>query len=99
MTIAWAAYLVATPPSLRGWDRTVALPEITLNVHYLVRSVNETRDWHLSSDRLTLPAGYSAHADWFDGWNPDIRNAWVANCNQNARDCHAHLVGDGRELY
>jgi hypothetical protein len=88
-------------PTGRGCPAShpVALPEITLNVHYLVRAANEALDWKLSSDRLTLPAGYSAHADWFDGWNPDIRNAWVANCNQKAKDCHAHLVGDGRELY
>lgn len=88
-------------PTGRGCPAThpVPLPEITLNVHYLVRVANEALHWRLSSDKMTLPAGYSAHADWFDGWNPEVRNAWVANCNQKAKDCHAHLLGDGRTLF
>lgn len=76
-----------------------AIPEITLNVKYLVREQEEPTHWRLSSDKLKLPAGYSAHADWFDGWNNDVRNAWIKNCDQAAKDCHAHLLGDGRMLY
>lgn len=77
----------------------VPIPEITLNVLYLVRSADEALHWRLSSDNTSRPPGYSAHADWFDGWNADVRDTWVANCNQGARDCHAHLLGDGRMLF
>lgn len=88
-------------PNGKGCPAThpVPLPEITLNVHYLVRVAGEAQHWRLSSDKLSLPAGYSSHADWFDGWNPEIRNTWIANCNQIAKDCHAHLLGDGRTLF
>ncbi|QSI77154.1 DUF1996 domain-containing protein [Niveibacterium microcysteis] len=77
----------------------VALPEITLNVLYLVRTADAPLNWRLASDDLSLPAGYSVHADWFDGWNPEIRDTWIEHCDQAAVDCHAYLLGDGRTLY
>ena len=43
--------------------------------------------------------GYSAHADWFNGWNADLESVWIAHCVQAAGDCHAHLLGDGRMFY
>jgi hypothetical protein len=38
------------------------------------------------------------HGDWFNGWKKDIMDAWVKGCNQASRDCHAHLLGDGRMI-
>jgi len=43
--------------------------------------------------------GYSAHADWFEGWRDDVKESFVRNCVNASRDCHAHLTGDGREMY
>jgi len=75
------------------------IPEISLNVKYLVRTENESTQWRLSSDNLELPPGYSAHADWFDGWDPTVRDTWVENCDQAGKDCHAFLLGNGTMLY
>ena len=64
--------------------------------------VRYTADWRLSSDTIDdpeLPGGYSAHGDWFDGWDAGVRDAWIRGCVQAAADCHAHLVGDGRAMY
>ncbi|HEX6361727.1 MAG TPA: DUF1996 domain-containing protein [Albitalea sp.] len=79
----------------------VALPEITFNIHYDVREPGATRHWRLASDTYAgeLPAGRSMHADWFDGWDPSIKEAWVKGCNRAQRDCHSNLLGDGREIY
>lgn len=77
----------------------VAIPAISLNVLYLVRKANEPQTWRLASDDLSLPPGYSIHADWFDGWDPKIRDVWVKNCDRAAVDCHAYLLGDGRIMY
>jgi hypothetical protein len=77
----------------------VPLPEIALHVRYLVRATNDPLYWRLSSDSLTMQPGTSGHADWFDGWMPAVRDAWVANCDQKMLDCHANLLGDGRALY
>jgi hypothetical protein len=79
----------------------IALPEISLNVKYLIRDSKATARWRLSSDMYadSIPGGFSAHADWFDGWNEEIKNTWVKNCNTNSFDCHGFLLGDGRTLY
>ena len=78
----------------------VALPEITFVVGYPLGAGNTTK-WRLSSDTYpaNLPAGYSMHADWFNGWKRDVSDSWAKNCIEKSLDCGAHLVGDGRELY
>ena len=77
----------------------IALPEVTTNVIYTVPSGN-SRAWRLSSDSYdpSLPAGASAHADWFNGWRTDIMDTFVRNCDQAAKDCHAHLLGNGQRM-
>lgn len=78
----------------------VPIPIISFNIYYKVPA-SGVSTWRLASDMYshTLRGGYSAHADWFDGWDPNIAKAWVQNCDNKAMDCHAHLLGDGRELY
>ncbi len=79
----------------------VILPEISLNVHWeRTASLNVNR-LRLSSDHYAAgsPGGYSAHGDWLEAWEPDVRDAFVLNCVNKTRDCHAHLLGDGRMIY
>ena len=56
--------------------------------------------WRLASDSYdrNLPAGYSSHADWFNGWDPEIMKTFVELCDRRSVDCHGNLLGDGREL-
>jgi hypothetical protein len=79
----------------------VPIPEITFNIWYTVQTPGAARSWRLASDVYdsSLPAGYSSHGDWFNGWRKDVSDAWNANCVQARRDCHAHLLGDGRMIY
>jgi hypothetical protein len=78
----------------------VPLPEVSYNVVYDVTEANAPLSWRLSSDTYdsTKPGGYSSHGDWFNGWNQDVMKAFVKNCDQASMDCHANLLGDGREL-
>ena len=71
----------------------VAIPAITMNVIY-----KPATGLRLSSDMYDAeqPGGFSAHADWFSGWDPAIVNTFVTKCLNPALDCHAHLLGDGR---
>lgn len=88
---------VACPPT-----HLVALPLISMGVWYQTpATAHEVLRWRLSSDNYdpSLPPGYSIHADWFNGWKPDIMNAWVAHCDNAKKDCHSHLLGDGRMIY
>ena len=75
----------------------VAIPAITMSVLYTVTDAAAIKRWRLASDSYdkNLPAGYSAHADWFNGWKPDVMKTWITNCDQPAKDCAAHLLGNG----
>jgi Domain of unknown function (DUF1996) len=78
----------------------VAVPVITINVVYKITEPNAPLRWRLASDAYDhgLPAGYSSHADWFNGWRPEIMDTWVKKCDQVDRECMAHLLGDGRMM-
>ena len=79
----------------------VIIPKITFNVIYNVTEKDAPLHWRLASDRYdpSLPGGYSSHGDWFNGWKSDISDAWAKNCIQAKKDCHSHLLGDGRQIY
>jgi hypothetical protein len=77
----------------------VPVPEIKLNVRYLVQDVTAPAHWRLSSDHAGRAAGLSAHADWFDGWVPSVRDTWVENCSQKLQNCEVNNLGNGTRLY
>ena len=79
----------------------VAIPEITFNILYDVTEPHAAQYWRLASDMYSadIPAGHSMHGDWFDGWNPSVKEAWVKGCNQASRNCKSHLLGDGRAIF
>jgi len=78
----------------------VILPEVTFRIVYAVTEANAPLNWRLSSDTYdrSLPAGYSSHGDWFNGWKSDISTVWAKNCVAASQDCHSHLLGDGRKI-
>lgn len=78
----------------------VIIPEISVKVHYAVGPRDDPSRWRLSSDMYDGgPGGYSAHADWFDGWDQDTMRTWTTRCLQASRDCGSGFLGDGRTLY
>lgn len=78
----------------------VPLPEVSFHVLWPITQPGQTANWRLSSDVYAdSAAGYSAHADWFNGWKKDISDAWGIHCVRAGVDCHSHLLGDGRMQY
>ena len=79
----------------------VPLPSITFNVVYVVPEKDAPLRWRLASDAYdtSIPGGYSAHGDWFNGWKGEVSDAWAKHCVQAERDCHSHLLGDGRQIH
>jgi len=78
------------------------LPTITMKTYYPVTKATGTATWRLSSDNYAKSgynAGYSAHADFMMGWDEAIHKVTVDRCINPAKDCHAHLLGDGRMFY
>ena len=78
----------------------VPLPEITMNVIYTITAADAPQRWRLASDAYDAnqPGGYSSHADWFNGWKPDVMATWIRNCDQASMDCKAGLLGNGKLL-
>lgn len=77
----------------------MAIPKIELNWSFKVTESNAPLYWRFSSDHPGVPAGYSFHGDWWNGWDPDVIARWVNNCLNSPKDCHADLLGDGAELF
>lgn len=76
----------------------VALPELSLNISFAVGSGDDTTKWRLASDMNNLKAGHSAHADFFEGWNKEVKNTFTKECLNKSKDCHAFLLGNGTIL-
>lgn len=78
----------------------VAIPEIAYNFELEVTgATGSSATWLLSSDMdPSTPNGSSAHADWMNGWDPDIMDLIVENCINPGYDCSVGLLGDGTRL-
>lgn len=78
----------------------VAIPEISYNFAvYVTPETGPPSAWRFSSDHdQSRPAGTSAHADWMNGWEPEIMEAIVQNCLKPAKECMVGLLGDGTRL-
>jgi hypothetical protein len=78
----------------------VRIPTITTKTY--LPAPNGTSTWRLSSDmypKVGQNAGFSAHADFFMGWDEAIHKIAVDRCINAGVDCHSHLLGDGRMYY
>ena len=82
-------------------DHPVKIPAIAINVDYTITRANQAAAWRLASDNYasTTAGGYSAHADWVNGWDETLLTGIIKNCIKSRLDCHAHLTGDGRKMY
>lgn len=76
----------------------VELPSITFNVLWPVGPNDDPSAWRLSSDMPSHQDGWSFHADWINGWDPEIVKIWVERCLHTKADCHTDNIGDGRRL-
>jgi hypothetical protein len=79
----------------------VAIPEIAFNIYYKVPAGSNSANWRLSSDMYDpkIPGGFSAHGDWFEGWDRQVAETFVTRCLNPSSDCHSHLLGDGRMIF
>jgi hypothetical protein len=93
------AYAVGAGGGTCPSSHPVPIPEIAFNIHWAVRSGDDTRFWRLSSDNYSGPGGYSLHGDWWDGWDLPTMQTQVRNClNAAPRECGSGNLGNGRHL-
>jgi Domain of unknown function (DUF1996) len=79
----------------------VMLPVISEIFHWKVEAGMDPNFWRLTSDMYptTTRGGYSAHADWMNGWDQAMLRTILTRCLQAGRDCQVGLLGDGRQLF
>ena len=79
----------------------VRIPAIAFNITYENKVANQMLKWRLASDNYpsTTAGGYSAHADWVNGWDETLFATVIKDCIQSRLDCHAHLAGGGKKMY
>ena len=100
--MAYSNYTTGCPAS-----HPVLIPSIAFNIHYTVTAKNRSEFWRLASDMYdpSLPGGASVHGDWFNGWRDDpatgrnFLDIITSECIRKGKDCHGHLLGDGRMLF
>ena len=61
-----------------------------------------SKGWRLASDMYEVsaetPGGLSLHADWFNGWHPEVMELIVNTCIQQGYDCHDGNLANGFRL-
>ena len=79
-------------------DKPFVIPGFAMKSWYTVDANLPT--WHLSSDEMhpELPAGGTAHADWFGAWDNGVESMWLANCINKALDCSAGVLGNNKMM-
>jgi len=86
------------------------VPVLRVSYHYAfaVKPENQdpqtrsSRGWRLASDigqvDATHAGGYSAHADWMNGWHPEVLQAVLEQCVAKGLDCHDGNLANGYRL-
>jgi hypothetical protein len=92
--MAYPTYGIGCPAS-----HPIGIPALTIHAQWLVPA-NGLHGARLASDMYagSQPGGYSAHADFIEGWDPVVRNAFTDNCIHAGIDCEVRALGDGRTL-
>lgn len=80
-------------------DHPVGIPTISFNFSYPVTAGQDTTMWKLSSDAYSGPGGHSMHGDVWVNWDNTVETEWLVNCVKAGTDCHAYLLGDGKQVY
>ncbi len=88
---------------------THPVPVVRVSYHYAFGVKPDVYDpetrtstgWRLSSDGYTVDGGSggaSLHADWINGWHPEVMAAIVEGCIRSGLDCHDGNLANGFRL-
>jgi hypothetical protein len=99
--MAYPVYRNAPQRSTCPPTHPVTLPEITEHFDWPVTAGAAPAYWRLASDMYStsIPGGFSAHADWMNGWDPATMTTIVTQCLNKSLDCLVGLTGTGKTLF
>lgn len=74
--------------------------DLSINIRYEIKPGDDVSRWRLSSDHYewSKPAGYSAHADWWNGWKEGFLERIKQECHDKGRDCGSDNTPDGYRM-
>ena len=77
----------------------VRIPALMMAILFPVDDAG-TSDWRLVSDMYPSdqPGGASIHADFVNGWDPQIMDRWLDACVRPELDCERGELGGGERL-
>lgn len=97
--VAYSAYIgqaYAQCPSTHPY----VIPTFQLGAWYSQGASAEP--WHLSSDVMpdgtVMTAGTTFHADYFEAWEPTVRQMWHDNCVNKLLNCSGGDLGNSRQM-
>lgn len=77
------------------------IPQLTLGVWYSV-GPETANSWYLSSDVMadgtTMVPGSTFHADYWEGWDEQVKMMWTNGCIQQRLNCSGGDLGNGKQL-
>ena len=99
--MSYPIYSNSGGPSKCPSTHPVPLPAITEHILWTVRPGANLSAWRLASDTYStsLRGGFSAHADWMNGWDASTMTQIVTQCLNKALDCGVGGIGAGAELF
>jgi hypothetical protein len=103
----WRGVKIGDNPSRNGWptdpqgdslhDDPVDpndVPSVPNDHCELYEVDGDSGNFWLGSDHPDAPPGTSAHADWWNGWDPQVAQMMLDSCfGANSRDCRVGIVG------
>jgi Domain of unknown function (DUF1996) len=76
------------------------MPQVSIIAFYVTDANFAAGKWHLSSDEMVPGAapGTTFHADYVEGWSPNVRDGWLKNCIDAHMSCSGGELGDGTQI-
>ncbi len=74
------------------------IPQFTMGASWEVAEGEDSRQWHLASDRMpgmaNMAAGSSFHADWYGAWDDGALQRWTDQCINGHLSCVDGTLGN-----
>jgi hypothetical protein len=79
----------------------VVIPDIELQLFYVLDAAWDAGKWHLSCDEqmnMPMDAGTCLHQDYWEAWSPTVKGTWATFCQDRHRDGQDASLCNGTTL-
>jgi hypothetical protein len=81
-------------------DHPYVIPAFHLAAAYTIAAGDDVSLWSLSSDAMhpELTHGSTLHADYFEGWDNNVKLMWTQGCIDHMLNCSGGDLGNGKQI-